>query len=73
MRHQIACKLSKASDLQSGPDVTAEDQQSINTFHRSYQRLKEIKAELEGKAVRSTPAELQWTIRKAHKIIHTSC
>ena len=52
MRHPSACRLSKASDLQAGPDVTAEDQQSINTFHRSYQRLKEIKAELEGKAVR---------------------
>lgn len=36
----------------SVPDVTAEDQEKINTFNKSFQRLKEINAELAGKKAR---------------------
>ena len=36
---------------QGTTDVTAEDQQKINTFNKRFQRLKEIEAELEGKRV----------------------
>jgi len=32
------------------PDVTAEDQQKINSFNKRWQRLKEINAELEGRS-----------------------
>lgn len=35
----------------AAPDVNTEDQQRINVFHKSWQRLKEINAELEGRAV----------------------
>ena len=38
--------------LQVGaPDVSADDQEKINSFNKRWQRLKEINAELEGKKV----------------------
>ena len=39
-------------NLQVGaPDVSADDQEKINSFNKRWQRLKEINAELEGKKV----------------------